>query len=114
MKDEFGTPERVEWHLSNWREWMRHPELHLDYPSKALGFATGGQFTHIEDWEAQVDAWVARTMDALINDLAPIEQAAIYHRYLFSVYRFPREPHYIVLERAKRHIGVGLRHWGIL
>lgn len=114
MSDDFGSPRRVEWHLDNWRRWMRNPELRLEYPSKAAGFIAGGYYTRIEDWEADCDRWCAETINTLIQSLSPAEEAAVHHRYLNAVYRFNREPHYIVLERAKVKLGIGLKKWGIL
>lgn len=111
---DFGSSTRVDFHLENWRLWMRHPELRLECPPKSLGFVAGGNYTSLEDWEAECDAMAAKAVDTLITDLTPVERCALHHRYLHAVFRFSGKPYIEALGSARDAIGRGLRRWGIL
>lgn len=59
----------------------------------------------------QSDTWVAKAVDAIIDDLPPIERSAIYHRHLDAVFRGPDlEAAY---ERAIEAVEQGMRGEGL-
>lgn len=88
-----GTGIQVARHLAMWVAWQHawSADDELGYPKQSPMFsgAQGGAvspdtFDHLCE---QADAWVARAMDAIIDDLPPIERAAIYHLHLCAVFR---------------------------
>jgi hypothetical protein len=81
------------------------------YPSRACGGVTNYTSMDLENVAAyeNLDRTLAEKTDAVINGLPPIEQCAIYHKYLHAVYRFPRGNLDDVLERAKNAIQAGLQ-----
>lgn len=86
---EFEPPPLVDWHLRNWRDWMRRDSLHLGYPSKSAGLHTGGisgpdAFDHLCE---SADEHAAIVINGVIDDLVPAESAAVHYIYLHAVYR---------------------------
>lgn len=88
------TPEiapRLEWHLLNWRDYMRTGGTRgLGAPTSACGFVGGGYNNDFDSMCLEADSVAAKIMDALILSLTPVQQAAVNHKYLRAVYRFPR------------------------
>ncbi|HSQ02645.1 MAG TPA: hypothetical protein VLN59_01340 [Burkholderiales bacterium] len=97
----------LEWHLQNWAKWMLWDARPDGLPSAASGGRENYTRFSIEMWTV----WEAT--NAAVEDLAPIEQCAIYHQYLQAMYRFPRGNFDIVLVRAKEHLTVGLPTKGV-
>ena len=86
-----GMPEgRLEWHFDNWRRWMRHDATANGYPGKAAGCVGGGYSQSFDDMVDAADVRCARIVDALVNSLSPTERAAVYHKYLYAVFRATR------------------------
>lgn len=78
--------------LKMWAAWQRRDRPRLGHPSKAVGFSTGGISCWDDVFEG-TESWVCGEVDAAVEDLAqahPAQAAAIAHRYLYAVYRFPR------------------------
>jgi hypothetical protein len=107
---EFGgmAGERVDWHMRNWVRWMHTGHLADGYPETACGCVGGGYSTSFEDMCESADAAAAEAVGALIESLTPIEGAAVNHRYLRAVYRFPRGNYDTALMSAMDSIGAGL------
>lgn len=100
----FGTPERVEFHLANWRTWM-HTGRSVDrLPRKAM-FCGISHSTSFEDMTEASDDRCAAIVDAIISDLPPSQSSAIHRKYLHAVYRFPRNNYADELLTAKVTIG---------
>ena len=86
-----GMPEnRLEWHFENWKRWMRHDSTTDGYPGKASGCVGGGYSQSFDDMVDAADIRCAQIVDSLVNSLTPIERAAIYHKYLYAVFRYGR------------------------
>ena len=101
---QFGTPDRVEWHLHNWKTWMHTGRSvdRLPRRSTAIGNSSSSSF---EDMTDASDIRCAAIVDAIINDLPPSQSSAIHRRYLSAVYRFPRNNYANELLAAKVTIG---------
>lgn len=86
-----GMPEaRLEFHFDNWRRWMRKDTVTDGAPHKAAGCVGGGYSQSFDDMADASDIRCARIVDALVHSLAPLERAAIYHQYLYAVFRHNR------------------------
>ena len=86
-----GMPEaRLEFHFDNWRRWMRHDGVTDGYPGKAAGCVGGGLSQTFDDMVDAADTRCACIVDGVVNSLSPVERSAIYHKYLYAVFRFPR------------------------
>jgi hypothetical protein len=83
------VPERLDWHLLNWRDYMRTGGTRgLGAPTKSAGFMAGGYNNDFDSMCLEADSRAAKAMDGLISSLTPAQSAAIHHRYLTAVYRF--------------------------
>jgi hypothetical protein len=74
--------------LANWRIWQRRPNLNIGYPPRSLVFAGGGALGvgsgatyDIPQSEAYLEAddAEARTVQAVVDDLPPLNRDAIYN-----------------------------------
>ena len=61
----------------------------------------------------QADRVAARAVDAILEGLAPSEQAAVRHLHLGVAWRFPRNNMLDLYEKAKMKVGIQLRARGI-
>lgn len=86
------VPARLDWHLQNWRAWMRSGSVQqqLGAPDHSAGFVAGGYSTDSDSMLRGCDRVSARAMDAMISSLTVAQSAAVNHQYLAAVYRFPR------------------------
>ena len=114
---EFGTPDRVEWHLENWRRYQA-PGKRIDdrLCNGHSGTPEWSGSTHFEDMEDECDLAAAQAVDAIIDDLHaahPAQCAALYHAYLYAVFRFHSISYARALGDAKLAVGVGLVRKGI-
>lgn len=78
---------RLEWHFDNWRRYMRRDSVTDGYPGKAAGCVGGGYSQSFDDMADASDVRCARVLDALVGSLTLLERAAIYHQYLYAVFR---------------------------
>lgn len=99
---------RLEWHADNWRRFMRKDDVTEGYPRTAAGCVGGGYSQTFDDMVDAQDVRVARVFDSLVNSLTPVERAAIYHEYLYAVFRFPRGNFEEALERGRYRIAAWL------
>jgi hypothetical protein len=83
---------RLEWHFDNWRRYMRRDSVTDGYPSKAAGCIGGGYSQSFDDMADASDVRCARIVDALVSSLGHMERAAVYHEYLYAVFRHGRDP----------------------
>lgn len=113
MAADFGTPERVEFHLDLWKRWKASGQHEGAYGSVAVGLSSGGASQAFDDMADASERRCARTVDVLIEDLPPAERCALHHEYLHAVFRFPRNNLDQLLASAKRAIGRGLAAKGI-
>lgn len=94
-----------------WVTYM-HMEAKPDgLPTHACGGATNYTSLDLDNVAAyeNLDLGLAEKTDAVINSLPLPEQCAVYHRFLYAVYRFHRGNFDEVLARAKDSIIAGLQ-----
>ena len=113
LSAQFGAPERVEWHLQNWRDWKRTARKQGAWGYVAVGLSSGVSSMDFDEMVEESDRRVAGIVDTLINDLVPSQAAAIHHGYLAAVFRFPRAAFEECLADAKRELGKGLGKRGV-
>ena len=83
------SPQRLDWHLANWARYMRTPSNELGYPSVSIPFESGGG-AGVDAFELlcqDADTASAIQLNALIESLALIQQLAVNHVWLASVFR---------------------------
>ena len=110
---EENPEQRLEFHLDNWRRWMRSDVITDGAPNRAAGCIGGGYSRSFEDMIDSADVRCALTVDALIEGLSPGQRAAIHHCYLRAVFRFPRGNYEDLLAEAKRRLDLGLMARGV-
>lgn len=104
---------RLEWHFDNWRRWMRQDSVTDGAPGKAAGCVGGGYSQTFDDMADAQDIRVARVLDALVNSLTPLERAAVYHQYLYAVFRHGRDALQQALDTSRVRIARGLVERGV-
>jgi len=113
-----GMPEdRLTWHLDNWSEWQRdrHADFGRGAPHRASGGIQSGSSRDFDSMVAEVDLKCAKAVDVVIDDLSPVERAAVFHIHMGAVYRFPRVGlgAEVAYARAREGIRAGLLRRGI-
>ena len=104
-----GMPEfRLEFHLDNWRRYMRSDVPVDGYPGRSAGCLGGGLSATFDELVDAADARCARAVDALMQGLGNSERAAINHVYLYAVFRFPRSNLRELLESGRLKVAKGL------
>jgi hypothetical protein len=78
------TMDRLLQILDDWKQYMKADNHKLGYPSKSLGMSSGGESTsdEFEHMLSAMDLANVRIIDAIIHDLIPEQQKALYARYL--------------------------------
>lgn len=102
------TINRLEFHFDNWRRWMRKDDVTEGAPRSAAGCVGGGYSQSFDDMADASDIRCARIVDALVSSLTPLERAAIYHEYLYAVFRHGRDQLDEALNRARSRIAAWL------
>ena len=106
---------RLAHHLENWCTWMHTGATeYLKAPGKSCGFVAGGYSTDFEEMCMVADRQAAEIMDALITSLQPIQRAAVNHRYLRAVYRFPKSNYDEILHGAFDRLRAGMAERGLV
>ncbi len=107
--------DRLAFHLENWRDWMRSMGMkELRLPSGAAGCVGGGYSNSFDEMCQAADRNAAEIMDAMIESLVPVQQAAIHHRYLRAVFRFPRGNYEQQLDAAFTKLRAGMSGRGLV
>lgn len=105
---------RVEWHLQNWKRYMFTGQYaglgHSGRASGGIGISHSADFDQLAD---QADRVLARTVDAIIRDLKPLEQKALRCRYLYEDWTDSREMALFVV-LAKEGVRLGLNRKGVV
>lgn len=75
--------------LIDWADWQKGYRVKVGFAPKSAGFQSGGVVGDSTSDDAYASADNARfeVVDACVDDLAPNQSAAIYHRYCASVFR---------------------------
>lgn len=76
--------------MGNWADWMLKSKHQGGFGRGSVGFNQSGSMT-FEDMCAAGDVRLARITATAIEDLSPIERAAVNHEYLQVVWTFPQE-----------------------
>lgn len=111
---ELGNPERVEWHLLNWKAWAESGSGFIPYVIVAVGLSDGGASQHFDDMTDTVERRVAVAMNEIIHGLPDAQRTAILvdagHAPDVFRYRTSKEEK---LAEAKLSIGAALKARGI-
>lgn len=121
-KDEPGTStglgrmsdERLDWHFHNWKTWMYSGYGVEGLPRSSAGLSSGGGQSSFDDLADASERRVAAVCNTLIDDLPPSQSAAIYNRYLHSVWLFPRGNQAECFEQGREAVREGFERRGIL
>jgi hypothetical protein len=104
---------RLETLLLIWAEWMYSGgSVHRGYPTRSIGFTSVG-VTSFDDAEDEADIALARSIDAVIEDLPLQQKKALHHCYLGSGYRYSILSYGEQLGLAKRQVEIGMGKKGI-
>ena len=97
-----------------WERFMKssQPYRELWYPDGATGCVGGGYSQSFEDMVDAADSNSAEAVNAAIDGLEGIEQAAVYHIHLEAMYGFV-EPVDCVYARARGQLRVWLPSRGV-
>lgn len=101
--------------LSLWERWMSssQPYRELWYPDSACGCVGGGYSQSFEDMVEAGDLRAAEAVNGAIDSLSPVQQCAIFHVHLYSVFRFKRLDVEVVYLEAREALKVGLPSRGV-
>jgi hypothetical protein len=88
------TLDRLDWHLSNWSQWMKSSDTNrLGYPKKSLMIASGGGSSD-DEFEAmcdEVDIQCAMAIDSIIDSITLPQRTAINHHWLQVSHHYPTQ-----------------------
>jgi hypothetical protein len=105
--------EWVEQYLDTWARFMREDDTkaELGMPTKSPVFLSGGGgYGKVsDDWQAEIDERAINVVKAALEDMPPVESAAVMHIKLAAVFKFQREDPLQIYLRARQKIGVRLR-----
>lgn len=105
---------RLEFHMDNWRRWMRCDDVTTGAPNKAAGCVGGGYSQSFDDMADASDVRCAMIVDALVSSLTHIERAAVNHKYLYAVFRFHHQASFeSTLQRARTKLAEWLVARGV-
>lgn len=112
---QFGTPDRVEWHLDNWRRWMRSGQEVDGYGSRSSGCSDGGTSKGFDEMVESEDRRCAKVVDAILMNLPAPQRIAIYveRGLMKQVFRFERTTYELALAGGKAALGRELSRRGV-
>ena len=94
MKQEDMGFARLKEILEEWANWQQGYKMKIGYPSVSAGFIPGGYVSKTFDEMADDnDQEISRLVDYAIDDLIPVQAAAIYRCYLGAIFRLNRIPY---------------------
>lgn len=100
--------------LEDWADWQRGYRMKVGAATCSAGFSGSGT-SSFDDLFDGVQADMMRRTDAAIDDLPPIQNAAILRRYgVAAVFRFPRENYAECLDAAHERLMVELPRRGVI
>ena len=90
-RDDINMIDSLTYLLMDWADWQKGYRMKGGYPARSAGFDTGGYASKsFDEMLEDSDMEICRLVDYAINDLSPVQNAAIYRRYLAAVFRFER------------------------
>jgi hypothetical protein len=111
----FGTPDRVEWHLENWRRWMRSGQEVDGHARQSQGLSDGGTSKGFDEMVEAEDRRCAKIVDAILDNLPPAHRIAIYMErgIMGRVFTFVRMTYHQALNEGKAALGRELARRGV-
>lgn len=111
----FGTPERVEWQLDNWRRWMESGQEVDSLPGRSSGCSDGGTSKGFDEMVEAEDRRCAKVVDAILDNLPPVDRIAIYQERGITgrVFRFERKTYAQALIDGKAALSRELARRGV-
>jgi len=111
----FGTPERIEWHLYNWRRWMRSGQEVDGHARESTGLSDGGTSKGFDEMVESEDRRCARVVDTILSNLPAPQRIAIYveRGIMGRVFRFERTTYEQALKEGKAALGRELARRGV-
>lgn len=111
----FGTPDRVEWQLENWRRWMRSGQEVDALPGRSSGVSDGGTSKGFDEMVEAEDRRCAKIVDSILDNLPPVQRIAIYTErgIMGRVFRFVRVTYHQALTEGKAALGRELARRGV-
>lgn len=112
---QFGTPDRVEWHLENWRRWMRSGREVDGFSGRSSGCSDGGTSKGFDEMAETSDRRCATAVDAILDNLPAPQRIAIYveQGIMGQAFRFERVTYAQALAQGKAALGRELSRRGI-
>lgn len=112
---EFGTEDRIEFHLENWRRWMRSGQEVYGFDHRACGMSDGGTSKGFDEMVEAEDRRCAKVVDAILDNLPPVERIAIYmyKGIMGRVFEFKRITYHQALIQGKAALGRELTRRGV-
>lgn len=112
---EFGTEDRVEWHIENWRRWMRSGKEVDGFEHRACGMSDGGTSKGFDEMVEAEDRRCAKIVDAILDNLPPPQRIAIYmHTGIMGrVFQFTRITYHQALTQGRGALGRELARRGV-
>lgn len=111
----FGAPDRVEFHLENWRRWMRSGQEVDGHQRASSGMSDGGTSKGFDEMVETEDRRCAKIVDAILDNLPPTERLAIYMERGITgrVFQFRRQTYEQALAAGKEALGRELSRRGV-
>lgn len=111
----FGTPERVEFHLDNWRRWMRSGQEVDGHARQSQGLSDGGTSKGFDEMVESEDRRCAKVVDAILDNLPAPQRIAIYveRGIMGRAFRFERLTYENALHLGKAALGRELSRRGV-
>jgi hypothetical protein len=112
---QFGTSERVDWHLWNWARWMRSGQEVQGHARESQGLSSGGTSKGFDEMVETEDRRCAKAVNAILDNLPPTDRIAIYieQRVMKPVFTFTRKTYQRALSDGKAALGRELNRRGI-
>lgn len=112
---DFGTPDRIEFHLENWRRWMRSGQEVDGFASRSSGTSDGGTSKGFDEMVEAEDRRCAKIVNAILHNLPPAQRIAIYQEQGITgrVFRFERTTYAAALSAGKAALGRELSRRGV-
>jgi len=112
---QFGSPERIDWHLRNWARWMRTGQEVDGHARESTVVSDGGTSRGFDEMVETEDRRCAKIVDAILDNLPPAERMAIYQEKGITgrVFRFERVSYPQALSDAKAALGRELSRRGV-
>lgn len=106
---------RADWHLENWRRWMKSCEVGKGYPRRSAALASGGSAGG-EEFDCmceEADRHAAKVSDSVIDSLKLLDQRyplAIWNVYLGRVWTYRGDPGAIFAQAVEQFWSRAQRH----